>query len=637
VAGVPFSLSAVPNHPLSFGTLCAAGWAAHQSAYHPSRVRTPLIISHDQPASSVKSIGLDEAKSRLASALKGAGAGAVAILDLRPGRTASLAYRKFLGTNGTYLVPSRTEASVLDAMCEKSYGPTGLDLDHAKLIVSLGAPLLEMWGSSNRLVSMPSGDRPRILQVETRRSRTATLADEWIRLKPGSETAFVLGLANVIVQNGSYDAASLRRTAIDMPSYIQLVNQYSPQRVSELTGIQPERIVELALEIAAKSPSIVVNGSDADSNEEIAVTGLNLLLGNLGREGGIISRSEVPVQSDLAESALAPISALNNIPDRSIQLLIIDDPGTAASLPWDAIKGKLSPERSFVVCFSPYLAGVGRSADLLIPTPAPFESFADIPTPPNAMNASFAVAAPLLQQPAGMADPLEILGNLFSVSGTTEQYLRGRVEAIREQGDGTVFSYKDGSTVDVRSFGTAEDLWTKLVSGALWLDIPRTTKQLPKLSLLGRGSNAVDRMTASALNPERYATSRNSRFPLTLLLFTYPGATGVGQVSPLMTKVYQESGLRFTSDVAVIDPDTAKSCGLDEGDFARLETTRGSRRMKITIDRSVMPGVIHAAAGPDPVAFASEGVEPVQDILSLVELDDGCSWKPTAASLRKAS
>src|SRR5271169_3485486 len=107
VAGVPYSLSAITNHPLSFGTLCAAGLAGHHSAYHPLRVCTPLTISHEPLASSSKAIGLDAAKSQLASALKGANS--VAILDMCPGRTASLAYRKFLGTNGNYIVPSYLE------------------------------------------------------------------------------------------------------------------------------------------------------------------------------------------------------------------------------------------------------------------------------------------------------------------------------------------------------------------------------------------------------------------------------------------------------------------------------------------------------------------------------------------------
>jgi hypothetical protein len=235
-----------------------------------------------------------------------------------------------------------------------------------------------------------------------------------------------------------------------------------------------------------------------------------------------------------------------------------------------------------------------------------------------------------------VADPLEILGELFSVPGTSEQYLRGRAEAIRKQGKGAIFSYIDGSTVDLNSIGSAEEFWTKLVTGGLWLDADRPARPLPSVSLLGKGDNSVDRMTVSALRPERDAASRDSRFPLTLMLFTHAAGASVGQVSPLMTKVFQESGLRSTSDTAVINPVTARSCGLDDGDLAQIETARGSRKMRISIDRSAMPGVITAAIGPDPVAFTNEGVELGQNTLSLVELDAVSAWKPTPAILRKA-
>ncbi len=637
VAGVPFSLSPVPNHPLSFGTLCAAGLAAHHCAYHPFRVNTPFIISHDKPALSKKAIGFDEVKSRLISTLNGARKDSVAILDLQPGRTASLVYRKILGANGRYIVSSRKEESALDMMCETPYGPTGLDLEHAKLIMSIGAPLLEPWGNPSRLLQSTAGNRPTIIQVETRRSRTATLADKWIRLNPETETAFVLGLANVIINKGSYDANALRRLAVDMPSYLQLVNEFSPQRVEKLTGVPPERMVELASEIVAKSPTIVVNGSDADPYTEIAIVGLNLLLGNLEKEGGIISINTIPVQRDLDESVLTPISVLKNIPDHSIHLLFIDDPGTATEIPWDAIKQKLSTDHSFVVCFSPFLAGIGWNADLLIPTPAPFESLADSPTPPNAMNASFAIAASIVQQQEGVVDPLEFLGNLFSVPGTTEQYLRGRVDAILKKGEGVVFNFKDGSTVDVSSFGSAEEFWSKLVSGALWLNAGRPARPLPKVTLLGKEINSVELMTASALRSERNAISLSSAYPFTLIPFRHVVGVGVGQVSPIMTKVYQESGIRSTSDVAIIAPYIAQSCGLEEGDLAQIETARGSRKMKITIDRSGMPGIIHVSAGPDPVAFTKEGETLEQNIFSLVEPDPVFSWKPTPASLRKVS
>jgi anaerobic selenocysteine-containing dehydrogenase len=369
----------------------------------------------------------------------------------------------------------------------------------------------------------------------------------------------------------------------------------------------------------------------------MAVMGVNLILGNLGKAGGLVPRSEIPVQTGFSESELAPVVALHDVPDRSIRLLFIEDPGTSLPIAWEAIERKLSGDHPIIVALSPYLTGLSRRADLFIPTPAPFEALTDTPPPPHAVTASFAVAAPLLAPPAGIVDPVGILSGLFSTSGTSEEFLRERVEAIRKQGRGTLFSYQDGSYADVNSFDSSEKFWNTLVAGAVWLDGMKPAGPLSGVSLLGKGSEGGLRMRESALRPERLAAETDSRFSLLLLPFVYTPGGGVGQISPLLTKVYQESGLRFTSDKAVIEPATAAAAGLEDGDLAYVETQRGSHTMRITVDSSVLPGVILASVGPDPVAFTREGLEFGQNSLPLIELDADGAWTPTAAALRKAS
>jgi hypothetical protein len=48
--------------------------------------------------------------------------------------------------------------------------------------------------------------------------------------------------------------------------------------------------------------------------EEIAIAGLNLLLGNVGKTGGIVRRSEIPVAAEMREAAAVSPSELAAIP-----------------------------------------------------------------------------------------------------------------------------------------------------------------------------------------------------------------------------------------------------------------------------------------------------------------------------------
>ena len=95
------------------GGLCALGVTGHQLPYHPGRVKQGPV---------------EEARAAVA---KIDPAARVAVLDLRPGRTASSLYRQAMkaAPDGVYLTPPQPTVLV--------------NLAAAKTVLSLGAPLLE--------------------------------------------------------------------------------------------------------------------------------------------------------------------------------------------------------------------------------------------------------------------------------------------------------------------------------------------------------------------------------------------------------------------------------------------------------------------------------------------------------------
>jgi hypothetical protein len=142
VGGQPVSLAGVE------GGLCPLGVTGHHLPYHPSRLRSG-------PAG--------EARARVEEVM--ARGARPAVLDLRPGRAASELYRNFAAERrGFYLAPPRPPAAV--------------NLAAAKVVISLGAPLLEGWLAPARVFALR--DRFRLVQIEPMLSRTAALADEWL-------------------------------------------------------------------------------------------------------------------------------------------------------------------------------------------------------------------------------------------------------------------------------------------------------------------------------------------------------------------------------------------------------------------------------------------------------------------------
>ena len=95
-------------------------------------------------------------------------------------------------------------------------------------------------------------------------------------------------------------------------------------------------------------------------------------------------------------------------------------------------------------------------------------------------------------------------------------------------------------------------------------------------------------------------------------------------MSPLVAKLYQESGLKPAQACVTLNPDTGRSFGLEDGGAAILRTECGDRRMRVDLDESVAPGVVEAS-GPPPA-----------DVMDLCRPQDGCSWRFEPASVRRA-
>jgi menaquinone reductase, molybdopterin-binding-like subunit len=661
VGGQPFSLFGMAEHPLSHGTLCPLGFTGHHLAYHPLRAVKPLRLEHNDAAVNAVPISRDAAIAEIAQAIQSKAADeTIAVIDGRPGRTISLLYRQFLAglPNGVYLrEPSGAGATLdtLQALFEKPVGPLGLDLENTRTLLSFGAPILDGWGTPGRIMNLErnqsqldAGQRLRIIQIETRQSRTALFANHWLPIKPGTESALALGLANVIVREKLFDEPALQRNAIDFKqgdnrSYLDLIGQFQPERVAETTGINQETIVATAREAAQRGPAIALGGGDPGGGplgeaEEIAIAGLNLLLGNLGKPGGIVGRSEVPTPAEMRAAAAISPSELAAIPDHSIRVLIMDAAESGNALPWTLIEKKLVPERAVVVSLSPYLAGNAKHAHYLIPAPAHLESLQEIPTLDGAECSSFSLSAPLLTPPDGATEPMDFVRSLATAAnislpgGSAADLLKSRVAAIYQNGQGEIFALADKKLTEIKEAGSAEKLWDMLKGGGCWIDSKGEMAALPRFSMLGKSSQGFEKLSLTVKG--RLQPPLPGEYPLVLMPFGWRGAVGNGQVSPLMSKLYQESGLRDIGNQAFINPDTGGAMGLADGEQAVIKTQLGSMTVKMRFDLAVMPGVLHVAVGPAPNGTES-AKEIAENILKICQIESDSTWRVTPAQARK--
>ena len=370
-AGCAVRAKCVGEQPVALmgahGGLCPFGLTGHHLPYHPERLQ-------QGPAK--------EAAAAVAGAIAKCGPGErVAVLDLRPGRTASWTYRRAMAAlaNGVYIAPNPPAAAV--------------NLGAAKTVLSLGAPLLDGWAAPGNVYAARSGFR--LIQAEAVESRTAVLADAWLPIRPESEWALAAAIA------GEMTAA----------------------QAADATGLPEIRITSLARELRENGPALVIDRGMS----EMAVA-VNVRLGSWGRTIG--PRPESPVPAEWKKSA--PVTELNAIADRSIRVLLIDESAPGEYLPWETIAAKLVSDDAVVVAFAWSKLGYGRFAPFALPTAVYPEALDDLPGAVDSLSATFRLTPPLLKAPENLVNPTEFVASAAGL--TIGDPLKERAEAIHKTG-----------------------------------------------------------------------------------------------------------------------------------------------------------------------------------------------------------
>ena len=495
-AGCAVRARCVGEQPVSLagvrGGLCPFGLTAHHLPYHPARLKQGPI------------------EEATAAVTKRAADG-IAVLDLNPGRTVSWTYRRAMASlKGLYLAPESQ--------------PVAYDLSAARTVLSIGAPLLDGWGTPANVIAARQNFR--LIQAEAVESRTAVLADQWIPLAPGTERAFAQEI---------------------------------------LGALQGERTSVVAKELTRDGCSLVLG--DAPEIPEI-----NRLMGAYGKT--IVAPPEAPVPDSWQKGAAA-ITRLAGVPDHSIHVLLIDESAAASYIAWHQIEPKLTRDNPLVVTFAATRGGYARHAKYALPIAVFPELTDDIAPAVDSIHPSFRISVPLVMPLAGLVNPADFVGALAGV--TASNSLRERADAIHKAGLGTVLTYADAKETPVKEL-TPDAFWKALTGGGEWKwDRP------PGLSTLSRPTPLPTEIVESAVD-------------LNLIAIREPHNPAL--ISPLMTKLYQESNLRLAPNRVALHPDDARAANLRNSARATLHTGAGWCSVEVTVDPAVPPGAVQVGSSP---------------------------------------
>jgi anaerobic selenocysteine-containing dehydrogenase/Fe-S-cluster-containing dehydrogenase component len=375
--GRAVKLEGNPAHPINQGKLCSRGQAALQGLYNPGRLRGPMVRGAD---GKLQAISWDDAIARLAAKLGPAGNRLAAISGAGQGTFSDL-LADWVGALGGRVVRYQPFASEpLRAANREVFGIDQLatyDFAQAKYIISFGADFLETWPGSiehergfAQAHGFANGDVAKFVYLAPRMNLTGLNADEWHPIRPGSEAALALAMANLLIQAGkpgSESPAGLRSS----------LASYTPEMAAKETGIPPATIERLAREFGAARPGLAVAGGVGSQHAGAAdvcaaVNLLNYVAGNVGQT------VHFGADLDTGDGYAALNTLLTSIEGGQIAVLLVHEANPTYTLPKSSGFAAKLQKVAFKVSTSMYLDETAALCDLILPQHHALERWDDL-------------------------------------------------------------------------------------------------------------------------------------------------------------------------------------------------------------------------------------------------------------------
>ncbi|MBE7940972.1 MULTISPECIES: formate dehydrogenase subunit alpha [Ramlibacter] len=288
------------DSPINMGSHCAKGAALREHGHGEHRLRYPMKLVDGKYQRIGWDQALDEISARMLELRKQSGPDAVFwVGSSKHNNEQSYLLRKFVsywGSNNcdhqARICHSTTVAGVANTWGYGAMTNSYNDLANAKCAMYIGSNAAEAHPVSmlHMLHAKESGCK--LIVVDPRFTRTAAKADEYVRIRSGSDIAFVFGLLHHIFKNGWEDQKYINDRVYGMDQVkAEALTKWTPDKVEEVCGVPEAQVLKIAEMMAKNKPSTVVwcmgQTQHTTGNAIVRISCiLQLALGNVGVSGG---------------------------------------------------------------------------------------------------------------------------------------------------------------------------------------------------------------------------------------------------------------------------------------------------------------------------------------------------------------
>jgi anaerobic selenocysteine-containing dehydrogenase len=448
-----------------------------------------------------------------------------------------------------------------------------------------------------------------LMVVDPRRTALAERARFWLQLRPGSDHALALAFLNVVIEEELFDAGFVDNWTFGFSELADHVRAFTPEKVSEITWVPSILIREGARYYAQGRPAAIQWGNAIEQHSHTfdtirALICLMALCGNLDIPGGNIHAIGPQTLSlgELVRADMIPakrkemihvhhnaIPRMMTVPPTYFRQAVLEEvpyPVRGAYMQGTnpLVCNAQSPmtyealtKLDFLAVADIIMTPTAAMADIVLPAATSFE-FNDIGH--MGLGHGFIVARPkILDPPEACWSDMKIINELGKALTSPKYWYDDPDDMLDEVLGPTGLTFNQfanrGILKGPRRFKKYRDGGFRTPTGKVELFLSRAEAfGLPPLPGLWGAAKAPNSEYPLLL------TSRKSRFYL---------HSSYRWVDRLRRKRPQPR--------VEIHPQTARDCGIREGDEVLVETPRGSIRQEAHVTDQVHPRVVYGAYG----------------------------------------
>ena len=287
------------DSPINLGSHCAKGASVREHGHGEKRLKYPMKMVAGQWQRISWDQAIDEIGDQLLDIRAKSGPDSLFFCgSSKASNEGAYLQRKFAafwGTNNcdhqARICHSTTVAGVANTWGYGAMTNSYNDMHNCKAMLFIGSNAAEAHPVAMQHVLRGKENGAKLIVVDPRFTRTAAHADQFVRLRPGSDVAFTWGVLWHIFENNWQDDVFIRQRVYGMDEIRKEVKKWNPTEVENVTGVPEKELYQVAKTMTENKPGTIVwcmGGTQhhIGNNNTRAYCVLQLALGNIGISGG---------------------------------------------------------------------------------------------------------------------------------------------------------------------------------------------------------------------------------------------------------------------------------------------------------------------------------------------------------------